>query len=270
MSPQPMNRIDRMFSQNNGEVLSIYMTAGYPELNDTTAILKALQNQGADMVEIGIPFSDPLADGPVIQKSSQIALSNGMSLKLLFSQLQGIRESVTIPLVLMGYFNPILKFGIKPFLELCRETGIDGVIIPDLPPEEYEAEYKSMFDQYGIHHALLITPHTKEERIRVIAGLSGGFLYLVADSSTTGARLSVQGHQVEYFRRINEMKLTVPGLVGFGISNHDTFQVACEHSHGAIIGSAFISILSQEGLLEDKIGKFLGSVRNGPASDIRA
>ncbi len=258
-----MNRIDRLFSEKSGDILSIYMTAGYPELNDTVRILKALEKGGADMVEIGIPFSDPLADGPVIQASSQVALSNGMTLKLLFSQLEEIRQSVQIPLLLMGYLNPILQFGILPFLEKCRETGIDGVIIPDLPPDEYEAEYKKQFEAYGVHHALLITPFTSEERIRSIARMSDGFLYLVADSSTTGARSSVKKHQVEYFERIQSMNLGIPGLVGFGISSHDTFKSASKYASGAIIGSAFIQKLSEDGSIEEKVGNFLGAIRNG-------
>ena len=170
-----MNRIDQLFAGKKGEILSIYMTAGYPELKDTVKILGALQDHGVDMVEIGIPFSDPLADGPVIQHSNQVALNNGMTLKLLFSQLEDIRETVHIPLVLMGYLNPILRFGVEDFLRRSHEVGIDGVIIPDMPPDEYESDYKDLFDRQGIHHSLLITPHTSGERIRRVAGLSGGF-----------------------------------------------------------------------------------------------
>jgi tryptophan synthase alpha chain len=258
-----MNRIDRLFAGRKDAVLSIYMTAGYPALDDTVPVLKALQDHGADMVEIGIPFSDPLADGPVIQQSSQIALSNGMSLKRLFSQLEGIRETVRIPLILMGYLNPILQYGMGSFLDRCRETGLDGVIIPDLPPDEYESVYKAMFDRAGIHHCLLITPHTTEERVRRIAGLTGGFLYLVAEASTTGARTSVGEHQLEYFRRIREMDLGVPCLVGFGISSQETFSAACAYSEGAIIGSAFINMLSGSGTLDEKIGSFLSGIRKG-------
>ena len=258
-----MNRIDRLFSEKSEQILSIYMTAGYPQLSDTVKILQALQEHGAHMVEIGIPFSDPLADGPVIQKSSQVALSNGISLELLFSQLQAIRASVTIPLVLMGYLNPVLQFGMEQFLEKCRETGIDGVIIPDLPPDEYETQYKAMFDDHGIHHILLVTPHTSEERIRKITQLSGGFLYLVSDASTTGARSSVKEYQLEYFRRIEAMHLELPTLVGFGISNHETFMAASSHARGAIIGSAFIGMLSEEGGLDEKIGRFVRAILTG-------
>lgn len=258
-----MNRIDRLFNEKRGEILSVYITAGYPGLNDTPAIVRALQEYGADMVEIGIPFSDPLADGPVIQQSSQVALGNGMTLKLLFSQLTEIRDNLHIPLLLMGYLNPVLQMGMETFLENCSETGIDGVIIPDLPPDEYEAEYHDHFKKYGIHFPLLITPHATPDRINRIARLSGGFLYLVADASTTGAKASIGQHQVEYFKRIEKMDLPVPGLIGFGISSHETFITACKYARGAIIGSAFIRMLGEEGSLEEKTGAFIRSIRDG-------
>jgi len=257
------NRIDQLFSERKGEILSIYMTAGFPELQDTGRVLRALQKHGADMVEIGIPFSDPLADGAVIQQSSQIALSNGMSLDLLFTQLKEIRQSLRIPLVLMGYLNPILQMGMEQFLKRCRDTGIDGVIIPDLPPLEYETRYLELFRSYGIYHSLLITPHTDRSRIEKIASLSGGFVYLVAESTTTGARESVVEHQRAYFQRLKEMNLPVPGLIGFGISNRETFQTACEFARGAIIGSAFIKALgaAKSHTLEEKVEQFIGGIR---------
>lgn len=258
-----MNRIDRLFKEKPGEILSIYVTAGYPGLDDTPAIVQALQKHGADMVEIGIPFSDPLADGPVIQQSSQVALSNGMNLKLLFSQLADIRASVHIPLVLMGYLNPVLQMGMEPFLVNCSKTGIDGVIIPDLPPGEYEIEYRDRFKKHGIYNSLLITPHTSADRIKRIAHLSDGFLYMVADAATTGTKDSIDQHQVEYFRRIRKMHLPVPGLIGFGISSYETFRTACEHARGVIIGSAFIRMLGEEGTLEEKTGAFIRSIREG-------
>jgi len=258
-----MNRIDQLFAGKKKEILSVYMTAGYPELHDTVKILAALQDHGADMVEIGIPFSDPLADGPVIQHSSQVSLENGMTLKLLFSQLHNIRETVHIPLVLMGYLNPILRFGMEEFLKRCNETGIDGVIIPDMPPDEYGSDYRSLFEYHGICHPLLITPHTTEARIRRITGLSSGFLYLVADASTTGEKSTVKDHQVDYFRRIGKMGLNLPGLVGFGISNHASFMTACDHASGAIIGSAFIRALGNQGSLEEKTGSFIRMIRTG-------
>lgn len=256
-----MNRIDQLFREKGGEILSVYTTAGYPELNDTPALLRALQTCGTDMVEIGIPFSDPLADGPVIQQSSHVALQNGMNLKLLFSQLTGIRSTVHIPLVLMGYLNPVLQLGMENFLEKCREVGIDGVIIPDLPPDEYEARYFELFKKYRIHHILLITPHTSTERIQKIARLSKGFLYLVSDASTTGVKSDIGRHQVEYFQRIRKMDLPLPGLIGFGISNRKTFRTACMHAGGAIIGSAFIRAIGEEGPLEEKVERFISSIR---------
>ena len=258
-----MNRIDQLFQEKQGEILSVYFTAGYPELGDTVPLLEALQKHGVDLVEIGMPFSDPLADGPVIQQSSQTALENGMTLDVLFKQLEGIRSSITMPLVLMGYVNPVLKMGVEKFLIRCHETGIDGVILPDLPPDTYEASYLELFRSYGIHHALLITPHTHEERIRKIASLSGGFLYLVADAATTGARNTLEDHQVEYFRRIRDMGLGLPGLVGFGISNRETFLAACRYARGAIIGSAFVRAMGEAGQLslEQKVEQFIGKIR---------
>ena len=241
-----MNRIDRLFKNKSGEILSIYITAGYPALNDTNTLIESLARHGADMIEIGIPFSDPLADGPIIQQSSQIALSNGMSLELLFDQLKDIRQKVDIPLVMMGYFNPVLKMGMEVFLEKCQKTGIDGVIIPDLPPGEYASVYRDQFQSVGLYHPLLITPHTEEGRIDWIAGLSTGFIYLVADSATTGSKSSLGRHQLEYFKRIQNMELPIPSLIGFGISNHETFKTACGFARGTIIGSAFIKAIDPE------------------------
>jgi len=257
------NRIDQLFSEKEGEILSIYLTAGYPGLKDTRRLVMALQKYGADMIEIGIPFSDPLADGPVIQQSGQIALRNGMSLDLLFRQLEEIRESVHIPLILMGYLNPVLQMGMERFLSRCRDTGIDGVIIPDLPPEEYETRYLELFNTYGIYHTLLITPHTDDARISRLAALSKGFLYLVADASTTGARTSLSNHQKEYFQRLKKMKLPLPGLIGFGISNRETFLTACKYARGAIIGSAFIRALGEQNslTLEERVELFIRGIR---------
>lgn len=261
-----MNRIDRLFKEKSGEILSIYLTAGYPGLNDTPGLVKSLAEHGADMIEIGIPFSDPLADGPVIQQSSQIALRNGMNLELLFEQLKEIRLKVDIPLVMMGYLNPVLQMGMENFLENCRSTGIDGVIIPDLPPDEYESAYLNLFQSHGIHHILLVTPHTGVDRIRDIAALSGGFLYLVSDSSTTGSTSSLKKHQLEYFQRIQKMELPLPALIGFGISSHKTFQAACDSAQGAIIGSAFIKALVDEdsGTLDEKVNRFISKIRASP------
>lgn len=260
-----MNRIDRLFQENEGEILSVYLTAGYPQVNDTLPILQSLQKHGVKMVEIGMPFSDPLADGPVIQESSQHALENGMNLELLFSQLEGVRDHIHIPLVLMGYLNPVLQMGMDQFLSRCQKTGIDGLIIPDLPPSEYEEKYRELFLGYGIHNVLLITPYTEESRIRWIADLSDGFLYMVADAATTGARRSIGSHQKEYFERIQKMELPLPGLIGFGISNRSTFLTACKYAPGAIIGSAFIRALGEPGKLslEQKVEKFVGEILGG-------
>lgn len=258
-----MNRIDRLFREKEGGILSVYMTAGFPGLDDTPRMLQSLQDHGADLVEIGIPFSDPLADGPVIQRSSQAALGNGITLKLLFEQLSGIRGKVNIPLILMGYLNPILRFGMERFLSLCKETGIDGAIIPDLPLDEYETLYRERFKEHGVYHALLITPRTSAGRIRKIAELSEGFIYMVADASTTGAKDSIRQTQIDYFCRIKKMELSRPTLIGFGISNRETFETACRYARGAIIGSAFIRILEEEGFSDQKIGAFIRSIRQG-------
>ncbi|MGW8314867.1 MAG: tryptophan synthase subunit alpha [Bacteroidales bacterium] len=252
-----MNRIDRLFQEKKSGVLSIYLTAGYPGLGDTGPLIRTLQKNGADMVEVGIPFSDPMADGPVIQHSSHIALRNGMNLDLLLKQVEEVRPQVTIPLILMGYFNPIHRMGMEPFLERCQKAGIDGVIIPDLPPDEYELHYMERFKTFGIHHILLVTPQTSEERINRIAALSGGFLYMVASASTTGARESISGQQEHYFKRIAEMDLPLPRLIGFGISSRDTFESACRYAEGAIIGSAFIEAIGAEGPLESRVMKFM-------------
>ncbi len=255
-----MNRIDKLFSEKKENILSIYMTAGYPGPEDTLPVLAALQRNGADLVEIGMPFSDPLADGPVIQQSSQVALSNGMSLNKLFTQLEGLRPGIQIPMVLMGYLNPVLKYGMEAFLERCSQTGIDGLILPDLPPDEYADKYQSLFAKHGIYNILLITPQTSDERIQTIASLSGGFLYMVSDASTTGARGNVTDQQKAYFKRIGDMNLKLPRLIGFGISNRETFNEACSHAQGAIIGSAFIQALKGEGSLEEKIRGFLENI----------
>lgn len=243
-----MNRIDQLFSEKKKRVLSIYMTAGYPHLDDTAGIVSSLQEGGADMVEIGMPFSDPLADGPVIQHSSQVAIGNGMTCRLLFDQLKDIRKTIRIPLLLMGYLNPVLKFGVKSFVDHCVKTGIDGLIIPDLPLEVYKKEFKKYVDEAGLKFVMLITPQTTEERINLLSrssGAAGGFLYMVADSSTTGAMRDITPEQITYFRRIEEMNLPLPRLIGFGISDAVNFNRAASFANGAIIGSAFIRALGE-------------------------
>ncbi len=256
-----MNRIDQLFAEKKEGILSIYLTAGFPQLNDTPRLISLLQSAGVDMAEIGIPFSDPLADGPVIQQSSHVALKNGMTLDLLFDQLKEIRRSVQMPLVLMGYLNPILRMGMEKVLDRCHLAGIDGLIIPDLPPAEFETSYREHFRSRSLYHTMLITPHTAEERIRYITGLSDGFLYMVADAATTGARDRIGEHQIAYFERIARMNLPLPALIGFGISSHETFSTACRYARGGIIGSAFIRALDGEGALEEKVGRFISSIR---------
>jgi len=242
-----MNRINQKL-QSAKKLLSIYFTAGYPQLNDTVSILKSLQDSGVDMVEIGMPFSDPLADGPTIQNSGSFALKNGMTTKILFNQLKDIRKEITIPLILMGYLNPILQFSVERFCKTCADIGIDGLIIPDLPIKEYEESYKKTFDTYGLINIFLITPQTSEERIRYIDKISNGFIYMVSTAATTGGRDSFDEAQTVYFKRIAAMQLKSPQIVGFGISNNKTFTQATQYSKGAIIGSAFIKHLSNEGI----------------------
>ena len=253
-----MNRIDLAF-QGKQKLLSIYFSAGHPNLEDTITIIKALQSSGVDMIEIGLPFSDPLADGPTIQKSSTKALRNGMRTEKLFQQLENIRNEIDIPLILMGYFNPIMQFGVESFCQKCKSIGIDGLIIPDLPVEIYYENYKSLFDKYGLYNIFLITPQTPKDRIRYIDKVSNGFIYLVSSASVTGAKSKFGEAQVKYFNRIGKMKLKTPQLVGFGISNSTTYQAATKYSRGAIIGSAFINFLEKEGV--HKIADFVKSIR---------
>ena len=253
-----MNRIDQKFRENK-KLLSIYFSAGFPNLEDTVPILKKLQTAGVDMVEIGLPFSDPLADGPTIQASSTQAILNGMTTEKLFSQLEGIRKHIKIPLVLMGYFNPMMQYGIEKFCSRCETIGIDGIIIPDLPVDVYHENYKALFDKHGLYNMFLITPQTSEARIKYIDKVSNGFIYMVSSASVTGAKSTFGNTQTEYFKRIATLKLKTPTVIGFGISNQETYKIACDQSRGAIIGSAFIQFLEKEG--EEKIGSFIKSIR---------
>ncbi len=254
------NRINQLFQEKNKNILSVYFTAGYPEINDTVTIIQELEKNGADLIEIGMPFSDPVADGPVIQNSSLIALRNGMSVKKLFEQLQDIRKTVKIPLILMGYLNPVLQFGIENFCKKCQEVGIDGLIIPDLPMDEYLSKYKSLFEAHQLHNILLITPQTSDERIRQIDAESSGFIYMVSSSSTTGMKQSVTDYHTDYFVRVNQLGLKNPRLIGFGISNHETFQNACKYAGGAIIGSAFVKVLEGDLTLGERISGFVKAI----------
>ena len=251
------NRITTLFERKDKNILSIYFTAGYPNLSDTSAIIATLGQSGADLIEIGIPFSDPVADGPVIQHSSEAALKNGMTLHLLFEQLKEIRKTVSVPLILMGYLNPVMQYGIENFCKKCAETGIDGTIIPDLPLEIYEAEYKELFEQNSLSNIFLITPQTPDERIRKIDGLTTGFIYMVSSSSTTGIKGVANNEQVAYFERISNMNLRSKRLIGFGISDKKTFEKASEYANGAIIGSAFVKSLAGNRAIESKVKDFV-------------
>ena len=253
-----MNRINQKLREDK-KLLSIYFSAGYPELSDTVEIIEKLQHNGVDMIEIGLPFSDPLADGPTIQESSTRALKNGMTSDVLFNQLKPIRKTVHIPLVVMGYFNPILQYGVEKFCEKCAEVGIDGLIIPDLPVDVFHDHYEEIFSTYGLINIFLITPQTGEERIRFIDKISKGFIYMVSSASTTGAKTSFGNLQNDYFKRIDSMKLKTPQIVGFGISNKETFAQATAFAKGAIIGSAFVKNLTENGI--QGIDSFVGSLR---------
>jgi tryptophan synthase alpha chain len=256
-----MNRITQLFEEQSTNLLNVYFTAGFPKLQDTVVILKALQAGGADLVEIGMPYSDPIADGETIQQSNQQALENGMTVRLLFEQLAHVRQEVTLPILLMGYINPVLQFGVEAFCQKCQEVGIDGLILPDITPEVYEAEFKALFEHYGLLNIFLITPQTSETRIRQIDGLSKGFIYMVSSASVTGAKSGISHEQEAYFQRINTLNLQNPRLIGFGISDHGTFQQACRYANGAIIGSAFIKMLRQSTDLPKDVRGFVQEVR---------
>jgi tryptophan synthase alpha chain len=255
-----VNRIDQLFQQKKNNILTLYFTAGFPDLHSTVPILQLLAQNGVDMVEIGMPFSDPLADGETIQKSSQKALENGMSIAMLFEQLQDIRSKVQIPIVLMGYLNPVLQFGIEKFCQSCAQIGIDGIILPDLPLQEYLNEYRSVFEKYGLHKIFLITPQTSPERIQAIDEASRGFVYLVSQATTTGTKTGISEEQENYFKKIQAMNLKNPLLVGFGISDKDSFQKACKYANGAIIGSAFIKHIEQSPDLEKSVPAFVEKI----------
>jgi len=254
-----MNRIDQLFEKKHHEVLNVYCTAGYPHLNSMPEVLASLQNNGADLIEIGMPYSDPLADGPVIQQSNLIALDNGMSIPVLFEQLKTIRENIHLPIILMGYMNPIMQFGLEHFCAAAESAGVDGIILPDLPMYEFETEYKQLFEKHHLRFIFLVTPETGEDRIRKIDGLSSGFLYAVSSSSTTGNNKAIQD-QSAYFKKLQDMQLKNPILVGFGIKDKATFQSACEYTNGAIIGSAYIKALENKTDIEAATKEFLNSV----------
>lgn len=255
------NRIRHLFETKKERILSVYFTAGFPKLHDTMTIIRELQESGADIVEVGIPYSDPVADGPTIQESNKIALDNGISLKIIFEQLKEMRREISLPVILMGYINPVLQFGVEAFCKKCEETGIDGVILPDLPMQEYLDDYREIFERYGLFNIFLITPQTSDQRIREIDANSNGFIYMVSSASTTGAKGGISSEQLQYFKRVKAMKLNNPALIGFGISNHSTFNQACEQASGAIIGSAFINLLRHSQNYMQDISTFIKSVK---------
>ena len=242
-----MNRINQLFATKSNNILSIYFCAGHPTLEGTADTIKTLEQKGVDMIEVGIPFSDPMADGPVIQDAATKALRNGMSLKKLFSQLENIRNEVKMPLILMGYLNPIMQFGFEPFCQRCVEVGIDGVIIPDLPFKDYLEEYKPIADKYDIRIIMLITPETSDERIRFIDEHTDGFIYMVSSAATTGAQKEFSDQKQAYFSRIKSMNLQHPCMIGFGISNKQTLETAQANAAGAIIGSKFVNLFEETG-----------------------
>lgn len=255
-----MNSIKNIFQSKNREVLSIYFTAGFPNLEDTKSVIQELEKAGVDFIEVGLPYSDPLADGPTIQNSSQKALQNGINLDIVFEQLMTIKNTNKTPLVLMGYLNQMLKYGEDKFCQKVVDCGIDTVILPDLPMVEYENHYRHLFEKYGINNVFLITPQTTEDRIRKIDSYSKSFIYMVASSSITGAKGEISQQQIDYFQRIKSMNLKSNLVIGFGISDHKTFSKACEYASGAIIGSAFINFLEEKGI--DKICEFISSIKN--------
>lgn len=261
-----MNSIQKLFSEKEKNILSIYFTAGFPKLDDTENILASLQRNGADMIEIGMPYSDPLADGPVIQESSMKALHNGMTIKTLFEQLKHFNQNIspkikTTPLILMGYLNPVMQYGFEKFCKEAKQSGISGIILPDLPINEYEKEYKKIFEENDLSFIFLITPETSEERIRKIDSISHAFIYAVSSSSITGKDTNIRG-QESYFERIQNMNLKSKVLIGFGIRDHETFAEACKYAAGAIIGTAYIKAISDVKNIDNATVKFLNSILN--------
>ncbi len=255
-----MNRIDKLFAEKDN-LLSIYFTAGFPQLGDTTSVLESIEMGGADFVEIGMPFSDPLADGPVIQRSSLDAINNGMTMRTLFEQLTGIREKVNLPIILMGYINPVMHFGIEKFVSECVRVGVDGVILPDLPFDEYVSTYESLFEGAGLRFIPLIAPQTPDERMRHIDSLTKGFIYMVASAGITGGIKTSEEYRTKYFERVRSLGLKNQTMIGFGVKDNAGFRHACAHSTGAIIGTAFIRVLQEKGNDRQAIIDFIRSVK---------
>jgi tryptophan synthase alpha chain len=256
------NRIKHLFGQKPQGLLSVYFTAGYPNLEDTVPIILELEKNGVDLIEVGMPFSDPLADGPTIQQSSEVALRNGMTIPKLFEQLKDIRQHTQIPLVLMGYLNPVMQYGVERFCRKANEIGVDGIILPDLPLSDYVREYKPIFEANNLSKIFLVTPQTPEQRIREIDSHTNGFVYMVSSASVTGSTNGKAVADTAYFQRVAGMQLRNPSIIGFGIHNRETFTEACNHARGAIIGSAFIKALAREGSLQQNIQTFIQSIKN--------
>jgi len=263
-----MNRIEELFKRKQNKILNVYCTAGFPRLDDTLKVMQALEEGGADIIELGMPYSDPLADGPVIQRSSTIALQNGMTIKKLFEQLRNFRRSPAsggvgeaIPVLLMGYMNPILQYGFEKFCADASATGIDGLILPDLPEYEYESEYGAVIRKYGLDFVFLVTPETSDERVKRLDELSNGFLYAVSSSSTTGGDKNMSDVKT-YLRKLKNLRLKNPVFVGFGIKDRQTFEAACEDANGAIIGTAYIKTLEQNNNINEATKKFLDAIKS--------
>lgn len=257
------NKINKLFSENQDKkLLSLYFCAGAPTLDSTTDVILTLQRRGISMIEVGIPFSDPMADGPVIQDAATTALRNGMTLKTLFAQLTTIKEQVQIPLILMGYLNPIMQYGIEAFCQSCVDSGVSGMIIPDLPFKDYQDIIKPVADKYNLRVIMLITPETSEERIRFIDEHTDGFIYMVSSAAITGAQKSFDEAKQEYFRRINQMNLRNPRMIGFGISNAQTLKAAQQNAAGAIIGSKFVTLLSESKDADEALDKLFDALQH--------
>lgn len=256
-----MNKIDQLFRQKKN-ILNIYLTAGFPQRDDTVPVVLELEKAGVDMVEIGLPFSDPLADGPVIQHSSTVAIQNGITLQKIFQQVREIRKQSEIPILLMGYLNQMMAYGEEAFLEEAARSGADGLIIPDLPADFYNRHYRQKAESLGLKMVFLISPQTGEARIRIVDEACSGFLYVVSSASVTGNKATMQTEQQAYFRRIRNMQLKNPTLIGFGIHDRHTFETACQYAHGAIIGSAFIRTLEKPGSLQQNIQEFIKTIRS--------
>lgn len=256
------NRLDKLFAEKKNNLLNIFFTAGFPQLDSTTEIMLALQKSGADIIEIGMPYSDPVADGPVIQFSNNIALKNGMNMQLLFQQMKEVKDDMNIPVVLMGYFNPVLQYGVENFCADAKAAGADAIILPDLPMHEFESLYKKIFEQHGLHFIFLITPETTDQRIKKADTLSSGFLYAVSSSSTTGAKKEA-GSKNEYFKRLSAMKLQNPVMIGFGIHDHNGFTEACAFASGAIIGTAYINAIRDAENIDEATETFTRHILTG-------